>query len=44
MKEGLCFNYATKGHMACNCPIKTIQVKTSKEEKEGEGKKEGKDF
>jgi hypothetical protein len=44
MKEGLCFNCATKGHMARNCPIKTVQVKTSKEEKEEEKKKEEKDF
>jgi hypothetical protein len=44
MKEGLCFNCATKGHMARNCPMKTAQVKTSKEGKEGEDKKEEKDF
>jgi hypothetical protein len=30
--------------MARNCPMKTAQVKTSKEEKEGKEKKEEKDF
>jgi hypothetical protein len=44
MKEGLCFNCVTKGHMARNCPMKTTQVKTLKEEKEKEEKKEEKDF
>jgi hypothetical protein len=44
MKEGLCFNCATKGHMARNCPMKTAQVKTSKEEKGDKEKKEEKDF
>jgi hypothetical protein len=44
MKEGLCFNCATKGHMARNCPMKTVQVKTTKEEKEGEEKGEKRIF
>jgi rRNA maturation protein Nop10 len=42
MKKGLWFNCATKGHMAKDCLMKTIQVKTVKKEKKK--KEEEEDF